>query len=56
MDYFGKITDGTDTAGLFGAPMSDLTGDGVLVALVFNTDQGTRMTDPGVSDLVFGGT
>lgn len=56
LDYFGKITDGFDTTGLFGAPMADLTGDHVLVAFVFNTDLGTRMTDPGVSDLVFGGT
>jgi uncharacterized Zn-binding protein involved in type VI secretion len=55
-DYFGKITDGFDTAGLFGAPMTDLTGDHILAVFVFDTSLGTRVTDPGVSDFVFGGT
>jgi hypothetical protein len=55
-DYFGKITDGFDTAGLFGAPMTDLTGDHVLAVFVFDTSLGTRITDPGVSDDLFGGT
>lgn len=54
--YFGKITDGTDTSGLFGAANTDLTGDPIEAVFVFDTSLGLRGPIMGATDSLVGGT
>lgn len=54
--YNGKIVDGVDTSGLFGAPGADLTGDHILAVFVFDTALGLRGAFPGTTDSLIGGT
>ena len=54
--YYGRITDGFDTTGVFGAANTDLTGDAIRAVFVFDTSLGERGTIAGTTDSVVGGT
>ena len=54
--YSGYVGFGYDPEGIFGAPHTSLTGDSWSANYIFDTSQGSRVTVPGYSDSVSGGS
>lgn len=54
--FSGVLAQGEDVTGLFGAPGTDLAGAAYVATFHYRTDRGARLTVPGVSDLIYGGS
>ena len=54
--WTGTVSSGSDVTGVFGPANSSLNGDTFTVKFTYDTDLGTRLTSPGVSDEVEGGS